>query len=311
MTAWINDYTKQCTGAKINYNPTGSGAGRQRASTPARSTSPARTRRSTRPRVRSPPRQKRCGSTALDLPMVVGPIAIAYKLNGVDKLTLTPDLIAKIFTGKITTWNDPAITAKNTGVKLPSSNDHGVLPLGRVGHHAELREVPRRHRPDRLHRRAGQGQRRRRSSPARARPSRRAWPRRSAAPRARSATSSTPSRCSGSLNTAAVDNGGGAVELSKDTASAAAAAATGRRHGRRPDPEARLRDQDAGCVPDHPGHLRDRLHQVQGRRHRDVREELPELHGRRRPGARWRSSGYAPLPTELQAKVKASIAKIS
>jgi phosphate transport system substrate-binding protein len=120
MTAWINDYTKQCPDAKINYNPTGSGqgvsefnagqvdfAGSDSALDPTKGEVAAA--------------QKRCGSTPLDLPMVVGPIALAYKLNGVDKLTLTPDLIAKIFTGKITTWNDPAIAAKNSGAKLPSS----------------------------------------------------------------------------------------------------------------------------------------------------------------------------------------------
>lgn len=120
MTAWINAYTKACSSAKINYNPTGSGpgvsqfnagkvdfAGSDSALDPTAGEVAAA--------------KKQCGSAAFDLPMVVGPIALGYKLNGVNSLTLTPTLVAKIFSGKITTWNDPAIAAKNAGAKLPSS----------------------------------------------------------------------------------------------------------------------------------------------------------------------------------------------
>ena len=53
--------------------------------------------------------------------MVTGPIAIAFKLNGVTDLTLTPKLIAQIFLGKITSWNDPAIAAANSAATLPST----------------------------------------------------------------------------------------------------------------------------------------------------------------------------------------------
>jgi phosphate transport system substrate-binding protein len=120
MTAWINAYTKACSGAKINYNPTGSGAGVSQfnagqvdfaGSDSALSPSKGEVAAA----------QKRCASAPLDLPMVVGPIALGFKLSGVQKLVLTPELIAKIFTGKIKTWNDPAIAAKNSGAKLPSS----------------------------------------------------------------------------------------------------------------------------------------------------------------------------------------------
>ncbi len=62
-----------------------------------------------------------CGSQAIDLPMVTGPIAIAFNLKGVTDLTLKPDTIAKIFTGKIKTWNDPEIKAENSSASLPST----------------------------------------------------------------------------------------------------------------------------------------------------------------------------------------------
>ena len=53
--------------------------------------------------------------------MVTGPIAIAYNVKGVDKLVLNAEVAAKIFDGKITTWNDPAIAALNKGVTLPAT----------------------------------------------------------------------------------------------------------------------------------------------------------------------------------------------
>src|SRR5689334_16170666 len=51
------------------------------------------------------------GGKVLYFPVVVGPIAIAYNLSGVDKLQLDGPTLANIFQGKITKWNDPAIAA--------------------------------------------------------------------------------------------------------------------------------------------------------------------------------------------------------
>ena len=56
-------------------------------------------------------------------PMVVGGDVIVVKLDGVadGQLKLTPDVVAGIFMGTITTWDDPAIAKLNPGVKLPST----------------------------------------------------------------------------------------------------------------------------------------------------------------------------------------------
>jgi phosphate transport system substrate-binding protein len=61
------------------------------------------------------------GKTVLYFPVIVGPITVSYNLSGVSKLQLTPTVIANIFQGKITKWNDPAIASINSGVKLPST----------------------------------------------------------------------------------------------------------------------------------------------------------------------------------------------
>lgn len=65
--------------------------------------------------------KRRCGGAdALNIPIVFGPIAITYNLPGVDVLILDGPTLAGIFSGAITRWDDPAITALN----LPSGRAH-------------------------------------------------------------------------------------------------------------------------------------------------------------------------------------------
>jgi phosphate transport system substrate-binding protein len=62
------------------------------------------------------------GPSALtQIPTTLGVISIAYNLSGVSKLQLDGPTLANIYLGHITKWNDPAITAQNSGVSLPSS----------------------------------------------------------------------------------------------------------------------------------------------------------------------------------------------
>ena len=58
----------------------------------------------------------------LYIPTVAAPITVSYNLSGVDKLQLSPDTLAKIFSTDIKKWNDPAIAADNPGVSLPNKN---------------------------------------------------------------------------------------------------------------------------------------------------------------------------------------------
>ena len=63
------------------------------------------------------------GKTVLYFPVVIGPITLSYNLSNLSKpLQLSAPVIASIFDGKITKWNDPAIAADNPGVTLPSSS---------------------------------------------------------------------------------------------------------------------------------------------------------------------------------------------
>jgi phosphate transport system substrate-binding protein len=57
----------------------------------------------------------------LHIPTVMGAVVPAYNVPGVStELKFTPEALAGIFLGKITTWNDPAIAKANPGVSLPN-----------------------------------------------------------------------------------------------------------------------------------------------------------------------------------------------
>jgi phosphate transport system substrate-binding protein len=60
------------------------------------------------------------GAAVLHIPTCLGAVVVTYNIPGNPKLNFTPDVIAEIFLGKITKWNDPKIAAANTGLSLPN-----------------------------------------------------------------------------------------------------------------------------------------------------------------------------------------------
>jgi len=122
----ITDFQTACPGATINYNPTGSGAGIKQFIAGQVGFAGSDSALKTKPKdgatnIEQADADKTCGSPAWNIPMVTGPIAVAYNVKGVDKLILTPAVTAKIFNGLVKTWNDPAIAAINPGVTLPAT----------------------------------------------------------------------------------------------------------------------------------------------------------------------------------------------
>jgi phosphate transport system substrate-binding protein len=119
MALWTKNYMQACSGTTINYKGIGSGAGIQEflqgSTTFAGSDSPLK------PDEMSQSTKACGGNKAIDLPMVPGPIAVVYNLQGVDNLVLDADTVAKIFNGKITKWNDPAIKKLNPSATLPAT----------------------------------------------------------------------------------------------------------------------------------------------------------------------------------------------
>jgi phosphate transport system substrate-binding protein len=121
ISKWTKDYQGACSGSTINYNPSGSGAGvtafEQKQVDFAGSDFPLSA-------DDQPKADARCGdgNKAINIPLVPGAIAVMYNVSGVSApLNLSAQTLAKIFNGKITTWNDPAITKDNPGVDLPGT----------------------------------------------------------------------------------------------------------------------------------------------------------------------------------------------
>ncbi|OBG96447.1 phosphate ABC transporter substrate-binding protein PstS [Mycobacterium sp. E136] len=117
---------QRCAGKNLSYNPTGSGAGREQFIAGQVDFAGSDSALSGQQIQQA---AQRCdGNPAWNLPLVFGPVALAYNLEGVDALVLNADLLAKIYQGQITRWNDPAIAALNTGTQLP---DLAITPIYR------------------------------------------------------------------------------------------------------------------------------------------------------------------------------------
>jgi len=109
----IEAFTKTNPKIKINYGAGGSGKGRQDFADQvvdfACSDAP----------YKDADLGKVKGGEFFYIPNVLGPITVSYHLEGVDKLQLSPEVLAKIFQREIKKWSDPAIAADNPGAKLP------------------------------------------------------------------------------------------------------------------------------------------------------------------------------------------------
>lgn len=118
---WIAEFQTANPQVTVNYNPAGSGAGRE--AFVAGAVLYAGSDRAFKDDEMGAGKFGKCTpeSSALNLPTFVSPIAVMFNLEGVKELKLKPEVIAGIFSGQITKWNDPAITADNPGVTLPDA----------------------------------------------------------------------------------------------------------------------------------------------------------------------------------------------
>ncbi|MDQ6827370.1 MAG: phosphate ABC transporter substrate-binding protein PstS [Gemmatimonadota bacterium] len=114
-TKWFSDYAAK-TGVKINYQSIGSGGGIRQLTegTVDFGASDAPMSDAEIAKLKGP---------VMHIPTVLGAVVITYNLPDVKtQLKLTGDVIADIFLGKITKWNDARIVALNKGVSLPSTD---------------------------------------------------------------------------------------------------------------------------------------------------------------------------------------------
>jgi phosphate transport system substrate-binding protein len=130
VEAWIAGYNVYQPSVDIAYDPSGSGAGvnsfLQGATLWAGSDKPLTQKQ------RESSKAVCAGQGAIDLPVYISPLAVIYNLPGLNDvhLTMTADVIADIFNGTITRWNDQRIAALNPtqATKLP---DTVITPVWR------------------------------------------------------------------------------------------------------------------------------------------------------------------------------------
>ena len=119
---WFTEYSGSHPGVQINYQSVGSGAGIRQISQGivdfGASDGPMNDQQL------SESKQK-----LIHIPTVLGAVVPSYNLPGISQeLRFSPEVIADIYLGEITKWNDPRLGKDNPGVKLP---DHAILPVYR------------------------------------------------------------------------------------------------------------------------------------------------------------------------------------
>src|SRR3954463_11714608 len=126
MQGWTAGFSKSQPDVTVNYDPVGSGGGREQFISGGVDFAGSDAALSDDEVTQA---QQRCdGGDVFELPNYISAIAVVYNLPGVSDLNLSPGTIAKIFSGSITTWDDAAIKADNPDAQLPGT---AITPVHR------------------------------------------------------------------------------------------------------------------------------------------------------------------------------------
>lgn len=119
MDLWVKNFQQACSGVEINYQPIGSGGGITKFT--QGQVAFAGSDSALKPEEVTASEEICKGGKGINLPMVGGPVAIGFNVPGVDSLVLDAPTLAKIFDSKIKKWDDKAIADLNPDAKLPST----------------------------------------------------------------------------------------------------------------------------------------------------------------------------------------------
>ncbi len=126
QNAWRAAFQGQNPEVTVNYDPIGSGGGREQfisGGFPMAGSDSYLTDEDGELEAAT----KRCeGEAPIEVPNYVSPIAVIYNLEGVEDLQLSPETLAGIFAGDITAWDDEAIAGDNPDVELPAETINPV-----------------------------------------------------------------------------------------------------------------------------------------------------------------------------------------
>jgi phosphate transport system substrate-binding protein len=120
---WFAEYSAQHPGVRINYQPIGSGGG-------IRQVQAGTVDFGATDGPMSDEQMKSATVRVFHVPTVLGAVVPIYNLPGVTaELKFSPDVLADIYLGKISKWNDSRIAKDNPGVKLP---DQQIITVHRA-----------------------------------------------------------------------------------------------------------------------------------------------------------------------------------
>ncbi|HEX8985659.1 MAG TPA: phosphate ABC transporter substrate-binding protein PstS [Bryobacteraceae bacterium] len=112
---WFDEYHKAHPNVQINYQSIGSGGG-------IRQLEAGTVDFGASDQPMTDDQLKKHNGRVLHFPTVLGAVVATYNVPGVaGDLSFTPEALAGIFLGRVTSWNDPLIAKANPGVKLPSA----------------------------------------------------------------------------------------------------------------------------------------------------------------------------------------------
>ena len=125
--AWVATFQSNNPDVTINYDPTGSGTGRSQFFEGAVSFAQSDSYFKDEELLLESPA---CvpGTGIWEIPVYISPIAVLFNLDGIKEIQLTPQTLARIFTGQIKRWNDPQIASENPSLRLP---DLGITAVHR------------------------------------------------------------------------------------------------------------------------------------------------------------------------------------
>ncbi|MDH6237880.1 phosphate ABC transporter substrate-binding protein PstS [Cryobacterium sp. CG_9.6] len=118
--AWIASFQTANSGVTINYDPSGSGAGRE-AFIAGGSAFAGSDSYLSEEELAGDFGSCATGTKGVNLPVYISPIAVIFNVEGVTDLNVDATTLAQIFKGDITTWDDAAIVALNPDATLPST----------------------------------------------------------------------------------------------------------------------------------------------------------------------------------------------
>ena len=128
QAAWRAGFQSDNSGVTVNYDPVGSGTGRENFISGAYTFAGSDSALSDEEGEIDKAKERCGGEDVIEVPAYVSPIAVVFNLEGVDELQLSAPVIADIFSGKITKWNDPKIAADNPDADLPATT---ITPVHR------------------------------------------------------------------------------------------------------------------------------------------------------------------------------------